>query len=82
LARVAEETPQPIRVHTDLDFKANGTADKLISVDTPRPSDDLSTARASLSSDKENKSTKEDKAKAPAVKSPIAETAELKTVEI
>jgi hypothetical protein len=82
LARVAEETPQPIRVHTDLDSKTSAPIDKLISVDTPRPSDDFPSARASLSSDKENKSTKDDKAKAPAVKSPIAESSELKTVEI
>ena len=82
LARVAEENPQPIRVHTDLDSKTNAPADKLISVDTPRPSDDLSTARASLSSDKENKNAKDDKGKAPSVKSPVTETADLKTVEI
>jgi cell wall assembly regulator SMI1 len=82
LARVAEETPQPVRVHTDLDFKANGVPEKLISVDTPRPSDDLPSARGSLSSDKENKTMKEDKTAALAVKSPIAETSELKTVDI
>jgi cell wall assembly regulator SMI1 len=82
LARVAEETPQPIRVHTDLDNKAGAGIDNLISVDTPRPSDDFALTRSSLSSDKENKSTEEDKAKAPAVKSPATEASELKTVEI
>lgn len=84
LARVAEESSQPIRVHTDLDSKA--TADKLISVDTPRPSDDFqSLDRNSLSSDKENKDTKDVKDTKPAVsalKSPVAESTELKTVEI
>ncbi|PSN70977.1 cell wall assembly and cell proliferation coordinating protein [Corynespora cassiicola Philippines] len=94
LARVAEETPQPIRVHTDLDAKAGAPMEKLISVDTPRPSDDIP-ARGSLSSDKENKektrpgSLKSPVAEsvkspvAPSVKSPVAETSsELKTVEI
>ncbi|KAF2012656.1 cell wall assembly and cell proliferation coordinating protein [Aaosphaeria arxii CBS 175.79] len=80
LARVAEEVPQPIRVHTDLDAKA-GAADNLISVDTPRPSDDLPTARASLSSDKENKENKE-KPRPGSLKSPVADASELKTVEI
>lgn len=79
LARVAEETPQPIRVHTDLDSKASATVDKLISVDTPRPSNEFTPARASLSSDKENKDTK---AGASSIKSPVAESSELKTVEI
>jgi cell wall assembly regulator SMI1 len=82
LARVAEETPQPIRVHTDLDSKANGGVDNLISVDTPRPSDDFPAIRLSVGSDKENKSDKEDKTTAPAVRSPVAESSELKTVEI
>jgi hypothetical protein len=35
-----------------------------------------------LSSDKENKNTKEEATEAPAVKSPVAEQSELKTVEI
>jgi hypothetical protein len=82
LARVAEETPQPIRVHTDLDFKANAAADKLISVDTPRPSDDFPPTRLSLGSNKENKAIKEDRTAPPGHKSPIAEAEELKTVEI
>jgi hypothetical protein len=69
-------------VHTDLDNKAGAGIDNLISVDTPRPSDDFALTRSSLSSDKENKSTQEDKAKAPAVKSPVAESSDLKTVEI
>ncbi|KAF2999364.1 Cell wall assembly regulator [Curvularia kusanoi] len=83
LARVAEENAQPIRVHTDLDAKTSTPADKLISVDTPRPSDDFP-ARASLSSDKENKkeAQEEKPAKPASLKSPIAETADLKTVEI
>jgi cell wall assembly regulator SMI1 len=80
LARVAEELPQPIRVHTDLDSKAGNTLDKLISVDTPRPSSEFPPVRQSLSSDKEN----QDKSKPPSsLKSPVAaETSELKTVEI
>lgn len=89
LARVAEENAQPIRVHTDLDAKSSTAADKLISVDTPRPSNDFP-ARASLSSDKENKKeTQEEKTKPASIKSPpasikspIAETADMKTVEI
>lgn len=84
LARVAEEHAQPIRVHTDLDAKTATPADKLISVDTPRPSDDFP-ARASLSSDKENKKEsieETEKTKPSSLKSPIAETADLKTVEI
>ena len=87
LARVAEEHTQPIRVHTDLDPKA-ANPDKLIQVETPRPSDDFP-ARASLSSDKENKDAKDkddDKprpaSKPASLKSPIAETPDLKTVEI
>ncbi|KAH9872620.1 hypothetical protein J1614_005013 [Plenodomus biglobosus] len=92
LARVAEETPQPIRVHTDLDSKATVAAEKLIPVETPRPSDDLPSARASLSSDKENTkenakdTTKEptkEKVKSPSsLKNTVPETEELKTVEI
>lgn len=76
LARVAEETPQPIRVHTDNVLKSGGGDINLISVDTPRPSGEF--PRTSLSSDKENK----DKAKPGSLKSPVAETSELKTVEI
>ncbi|KAF2181757.1 cell wall assembly and cell proliferation coordinating protein [Zopfia rhizophila CBS 207.26] len=78
LARVAEETPQPIRVHTDLEPNAGTPVEKLISVDTPRPSEDGLPTRTSFGSDKENK----DKAKAGSLKSPTADTAELKTVEI
>lgn len=98
LARVAEENPAPIRVHTNLDAKAATPSENLISMDTPRPSDELPTARLptprdSLSSDKENNKENQDtKPEAPSslkspksVKSPIAATAEtedLKTVEI
>jgi hypothetical protein len=87
LARVAEENPQPIRVHTNLDFKAGNPADNLISVDTPRPSDDLPTPRDSLGSDKENKETKETEDVKPlpsALKKsdPVPEPEGLKTVEI
>lgn len=78
LARVAEENPQPIRVHTDLDPKTSTPIEKLVPIDTPRPSDDLigTPARTSFGSDKENK----DKAKD--VKSPSSEVEEMKTVEI
>jgi len=69
LARVAEETPQPIRVHADLDSKASAAPEKLIPVDTPRPSDDFPSTRASLSSDKEN------------AKEPIKETTKEATKE-
>ncbi|KAL6708128.1 Cell wall assembly regulator [Coniothyrium glycines] len=79
LARVAEETPQPIRVHTDLDSKTAPSADKLISVDTPRPSDDLPPLRNSLSSDKENKDVKSTPS---SLKTSITDSTELKTVEI
>lgn len=78
LARVAEENPQPIRVHTDLDSKANVANENLISVDTPRPSDDFPSVRASLSSDKENKDTKTSSS----LKNAVEESSELKTVEI
>lgn len=48
LARVAEEAPPPIRVHTD--FKAQpAPREKLISVDTPRPSGDFPATDFSLS---------------------------------
>ncbi|KAF1957488.1 cell wall assembly and cell proliferation coordinating protein [Byssothecium circinans] len=91
LARVAEETPQPIRVHTDLDPKA-GALEKLISVDTPRPSDEFP-ARQSIGSDKENKKErKESSLKSPVTKSSpataapekslVSDSSELKTVEI
>jgi cell wall assembly regulator SMI1 len=78
LARVAEEGPAPIRIHTDLDLKA-GAHEKLISVDTPRPSEDFPPVRASMGSDKEN--TKE-KVGPSSLKSPVTDTAELKTVDI
>ncbi|KAI4611330.1 uncharacterized protein J4E87_010523 [Alternaria ethzedia] len=66
LARVAEENPAPIRVHTNLDSKTATPQENLISMDTPRPSDEfpaarLPTPRDSLSSDKENKDVKDDK---------------------
>ncbi|KAF2254086.1 cell wall assembly and cell proliferation coordinating protein [Trematosphaeria pertusa] len=77
LARVAEETPQPIRVLTNFDAKAGAPLEKLISVDTPRPSDDFP-VRQSFGSDKENK----DKGKGSSLKSPVTETSELKTVQI
>ncbi|KAF2128474.1 cell wall assembly and cell proliferation coordinating protein [Dothidotthia symphoricarpi CBS 119687] len=80
LARVAEESMQPLRVHTDAESKANAPQDKLIPVDTPRPSDDFP-SRGSIGSDKENKDVKDTKENK-AIKSPVAETSELKTVEI
>jgi hypothetical protein len=82
LARVAEENPQPINVHTNLDSKATSTpTENLISMDTPRPSDELPTSRDSLGSDKENKETKQ---KPSSLKTSVAapEPEELKTVEI
>jgi cell wall assembly regulator SMI1 len=82
LARVAEEAPQPVRVHTDLDSKAGAPMENLISVDTPRHSGELP-ARASIGSDKENKdNTAKEKAKGSSLKSPVTEPSELKTVEI
>jgi cell wall assembly regulator SMI1 len=87
LARVAEENPAPIRVHTNLDSKAAAPSENLISMDTPRPSDELPIARLptprdSLSSDKENKDTKS--AAPSSLKSPVTatEAQDLKTVEI
>ncbi|KAF2866628.1 hypothetical protein BDV95DRAFT_598867 [Massariosphaeria phaeospora] len=77
LARVAEETPQPIRIHTELDSKAGAPMDPLISLDTPRPSND-SFPRGSIGSDKENKM----KTKSESLKSPVADASELKTVDI
>ena len=78
LARVAEETsqPKPIKVHTDSDSKPV-TPEKLISVDTPRPSDDIP-VRTSIGSDKENK----EKANPEPLKASVADAQELKTVEI
>ncbi|ORY09925.1 hypothetical protein BCR34DRAFT_363567 [Clohesyomyces aquaticus] len=80
LARVAEETPQPIRVHTDMDSKSNGPVEKLISVDTPRPSEDGLPVRSSFGSDKENKEKVTNKTGS--LKSPIVDASNLKTVEI
>lgn len=82
LARVAEEGPQPIRIVTDLDTKAGAPIEKLISVDTPRPSDDFP-VRQSFGSDKENKDKSKQSSKPSSLKSPVAaESSELKTVEI
>jgi cell wall assembly regulator SMI1 len=79
LARVAEEAPQKIRVHTDIDSKVGAPMEKLISVDTPRPSDDFPPVRTSFGSDKENKQ----KARVSSnLKSPVSDAAELKSVEI
>ncbi|KAK3202278.1 hypothetical protein GRF29_161g706386, partial [Pseudopithomyces chartarum] len=80
LARVAEEGPQPIRIQTDFDAKASLPMEKLISVDTPRPSDDFPPVRQSFGSDKENKK----ESKPSSLKSPVTakEESELKTVEI
>jgi hypothetical protein len=84
---VAEENPAPIRVHTNLDSKTAAPSENLISMDTPRPSDEfpiarLPTPRDSLSSDKENKDTKP--AAPSSLKSPVTatEAEDLKTVEI
>jgi len=41
LARVAEEGPQPIKIHTDLKNQSERPLEKLVSVDTPRPSGDF-----------------------------------------
>ncbi|KAK8171545.1 hypothetical protein BKA80DRAFT_306267 [Phyllosticta citrichinensis] len=70
LARVAEEAPQPVKVHTE--------EEKLIEMNTPRPSSDLNTGSAgknSLDSDKEND---DEKGKGKSVVS----SEEMKTVEI
>lgn len=84
LARVAEEGPQPIRIQTNFDAKASLPMEKLISVDTPRPSDDFPPVRQSFGSDKENKDSKPSSLKSPSLKSPVTakEESELKTVEI
>ena len=82
LARVAEEAPQPVRVHTDLEAKAATPIEKLVSIDTPRPSED-GQARNSFGSDKENNKEKSrTSGSGSGVKSPLAENAELKTIEI
>ncbi|KAF2272782.1 cell wall assembly and cell proliferation coordinating protein [Westerdykella ornata] len=87
LARVAEEAPTPIRVHTSssvveaLDSKAGAAMETLISVDTPRPSGEIGRKEADGrgSVDKENKRVSEDgKGK----KEKGDEEGELKTVEI
>ncbi|KAF2205849.1 cell wall assembly and cell proliferation coordinating protein [Delitschia confertaspora ATCC 74209] len=85
LARVAEEIPQPIQVHTGNDPKPGTPLERLVSIDTPRPSEDGQSARISFGSDKENKQNRESKenTKAESVKSPIAaDSSELKTIEI
>ncbi|KAH7553208.1 hypothetical protein J3E72DRAFT_217331 [Bipolaris maydis] len=81
LARVAEEHPQPVRVNTNLDSKASAPTENLISVDTPRPSNELSQPRNSIGSDKENKDIKRTSS---SLKSPtaVAEPEGLKNVEI
>ncbi|KAF2638987.1 cell wall assembly and cell proliferation coordinating protein [Massarina eburnea CBS 473.64] len=72
LARVTEETPQPVSVNADLDSKPG--AEKLISVNnTPRPSDELP-ARQSIGSDKENKEKKPSSVKSPVSKSPVSKS--------
>ncbi|KAF2005376.1 cell wall assembly and cell proliferation coordinating protein [Amniculicola lignicola CBS 123094] len=81
LARVAEEAPAPIRVMTNIDSQAGAHVEKLISVDTPRPSNDFPPLRQSFGSDKENK--EKTKSSLTSAKSPVtAENSELKTVEI
>jgi hypothetical protein len=66
-------------VHTDIDSKVGAPMEKLISVDTPRPSDDFPPVRTSFGSDKENKQ----KARVSSnLKSPVSDAAELKSVEI
>lgn len=87
MARVAEENPQPVRVNTNLDSKTSVPTEDLISMNTPRPSDEISQPRNSLGSDKENKDNKdnkETKRTSSSLKSPIApvEPKDLKTVEI
>jgi len=60
LARVAEENPQPIKIHTDLNGvngKNGAPIERLVSIDTPRPSEDLvgtPARKTSFGSDKEN----------------------------
>jgi hypothetical protein len=65
-------------VHTDIDPKAGAHIEKLISVDTPRPSDDFPPVRGSFGSDKENT----EKAKPSSLKATVTDAPELKTVEI
>jgi cell wall assembly regulator SMI1 len=82
LARVTEESsqpkPKPIRVHTDIDTKVGAHVEKLISVDTPRPSDDFPPVRGSFGSDKENT----EKVKPASLKAAVVDVPELKSVEI
>ena len=61
LARVTEEAPRPIKVHTDLPAQTTGQkpqpqTEKLVSVDTPRPSGDFGNALGlnGVDKDKEN----------------------------
>lgn len=88
LARVAEEAPTPIRVHTTspsvvdgLDSKAGATMETLISVDTPRPSGEIgrkeNEARTSVEKEGLNGTKGDGKEK-----KGEEEEGELKTVEI
>lgn len=81
LARVAEEDRQPIRIHTDAEtLRKNSAAtkanEKLVSVDTPRPSGDIGSELLSRVNTKENT-----KLESP-LKAVPANAGELKTVAI
>jgi cell wall assembly regulator SMI1 len=43
LARVAEEAPSALKIHTNMEPAMKSPLEKLVSVDTPRPSDDFNT---------------------------------------
>jgi cell wall assembly regulator SMI1 len=49
LARVTEEGPAPLRVHTDFKAQPAPRTEKLVSVDTPRPSGDFPVTGFSMS---------------------------------
>lgn len=83
LARVAEEGPTTsLKLQTDLEETSTNGTEKLVSVDTPRPSGDLSSSRKSNETDKVTEKENQKSPESTKGKAPVAETSELKTVEI
>jgi hypothetical protein len=92
LARVTEETPSPLKVHTDADIlnkPSKLVESKLVSVDTPRNSGELPIANGTATKGKENEpidataGAESRKANGGSkVDSGIGELGDMKTVEI
>ncbi|KAF2841455.1 cell wall assembly and cell proliferation coordinating protein, partial [Patellaria atrata CBS 101060] len=77
LARVAEEAPQPIKIHTDMNSRRKSEVEKLVSIDSPLISNEKTGKISIDGSDKENAEKRTSNGTKPG-----KDESEMKTVEI